>query len=646
MDKIYKMRDKIKTGSYKEEHHELEEGFIMKRLGWMFQSENYHIFLRLVSALLFLIHVVLAIWFPFAGLSHMLWIHLLSGVVYAFCFFLTFKEKYNYTTFVLICVEVMFFVGYMICNVEDICLFRMYILALLPFAFVTKYVIDIHYMEGRYPVPYVGHIPNIICTIVYFFVIWFFDANTGKDRIVLEPNLAVTIIGILNLIIVISCIILGSGALTAIAEEYVVKMKHNLFQLEDLKVAAESANKSKSEFLANMSHEIRTPMNAICGMADFLLDEDLSDEAQEYTATIQSAADHLLHIINDILDFSKIESGKMKLVDDSYSINNMSREIMNMMKIHAKEKPIRLRLALDPDTPRELCGDSSRIRQIIINLMNNAIKFTNEGSITLSIRYEKEIEGLDKPDKVFHPDQIGDGFLHVCVADTGQGIQLEDQPKLFRAFEQVDQRRNRGIEGTGLGLAICKMLVELMGGKIWVESEYEQGSKFHFYIFQGVMDDTPCKLSKKTEYSEGKKSTQNFTVKNAKVLVVDDILVNLKVATGMLKRFGIIPTEVESGIAALNLIKHGERYDIIFMDHLMPEMDGIEATKLIREIEGCDKDNLCIIALSANAVYGMEEQFLASGMDDFLAKPMDNDKLGKMLLKWLPEEKIEYKKEP
>lgn len=641
MSKLQKMMKELKKDERQTEYRELETGFFMKKIGWVFRAEDYHIFLRVVAILLFLVHVVLAIWFPFAGLQDLWWIHLVSWSVYFGAFLLTFKKKYNYTTFLIICIEVIGFVFFMIYHVEDTCLFRLYVLALLPFAFLTKYVIDIHYMEGKYIIPYVGHIPNVITDIAVFAILWIVN-DRKEGRIVLDNPQAISIMVWINLAIVIFCVIIGCGALAAIAEEYVVKMKRNLFVMEDLKVAAESANKSKSEFLANMSHEIRTPMNAICGMADFLLDEELSDEAQEYTATIQSAADHLLNIINDILDFSKMESGKLEIVEDTYSVNNMVREIMNMMKIRAKDKPIRLRMALNPDTPQEFYGDSGRIRQIIINLMNNAIKFTEDGSITLSVHYEKEVEGMDKPKKEPVDGQVGDGYLHICVKDTGQGIKVEDQPKLFRAFEQVDQRRNRGIEGTGLGLAICKMLVELMGGKIWVESEYGEGSSFHFYIYQRVMNGTPCKLSKKSEFSEGKKSVQNFKVQDARVLVVDDIKVNLKVASGMLKRFGIIPDEVESGFEALDKIKQGEKYDIIFMDHLMPDLDGIETTRLIRQLDGCGEKELFIVALSANAVNGMEQQFLASGMNDFLAKPMNNDKLAEVLVKWLPKEKIHY----
>lgn len=639
MDKRQSATKLPENGGKQEKNRGLEPGFIMKKIGWVFRAEDYHVFLRVVALLLSLMHVIMAVWFPIAGLQKLSWVHLIGWSANIGAFLLTFKKKYNYTTFLIICIEVLFFSTFMVWNVEDSCLFRMYIMALLPFAFLTKYVIDIHYMEGKYSLPYVGHLPNVIADIVAFAVIWHID-SVKEGRIRLENAQAVQFMVWVNMSIVVLCVIIGCGALAAVAEEYVTKMKHNLFEMEDLKVAAESANRSKSEFLANMSHEIRTPMNAICGMADFLLDEELSDEAQEYTATIQSAAEHLLNIINDILDFSKMESGKLEIIEETYSVNSMVREIMNMMKIRAKDKSIRFRMALHPETPQEFYGDAGRIRQIIINLMNNAIKFTDQGTVTLSVHYEKEGKGMEKPEKEPVSGQVGDGYLHICVTDTGQGIKVEDQPKLFRAFEQVNQRKNRGMEGTGLGLAICKMLVELMNGKIWVESEYGKGSSFHFYIYQRVMNETPCKLSKKSEYAEGKKSIQNFRVEGAKVLVVDDIKVNLKVASGMLRRFGIVADEVESGFDAIGKIEQGEKYNIIFMDHLMPDMDGIETTRQLRQMEGCANEDLCVVALSANAVNGMEQQFLANGMNDFLAKPMNNDRLAEVLLKWLPEEMI------
>ena len=323
------------------------------------------------------------------------------------------------------------------------------------------------------------------------------------------------------------------------------------------------------------------------------------------------------------------------MIEDTYSINAMVREVMNIMKIRAKDKPIQLITEMDDQTPLKLHGDKNRIRQIIINLMNNAIKFTDTGSVTLKVSFEMDRSSADRPKEP-------EGRLYISVIDTGRGIKKEDQSKLFEAFEQVDQRRNQGIEGTGLGLSICRLLVDLMQGRIWVKSEYEKGSQFQFYIHQKVIDASPCNFNKKRQQIPIKKAVQSFEAVEAKVLVVDDNRVNLKVAAGMLKRYGIVPVEVNSGMDAIEILKQDDRYDLVFMDHLMPDMDGIEAAGLIRKISEYCKEQLVIIALSANAVNGMEKQFIEADMNDFLAKPIENEKLAEILEKWLPNEKIRY----
>lgn len=645
MDKEQKSKAKKvyidKEQKSKEKVNRVALGLLMRKIGWLFQAENYHVFLRMVAVILAGIHLLLYIWFELVGLHELTAFHYVSWAVYLVCIGLTFKKKYTYTVFILLCLEVMVFEFFMIYHIEDTCLFRIYTIALLPFAFVTKYVTNINYMEGKYQVPFYGHVPNIIGNILFFIGMGIMDF-TKEGRIVLENTVMVTALLVINLTIVVGSIIIGCSALSSIAEEHVIRLQSNLREVEELKKIAETANRSKTQFLANMSHEIRTPMNAICGMADFLLDEDLSEKAREYTATIQSAGSHLLHIINDILDFSKIESGRMELIEDTYSVNGVIQDIMNMMMIRVRNKPIQMRLEAEDDVPKKLWGDKSRIRQIIINLMNNAIKFTDRGTVTLSVEFKNEMPDVEKPELEPVKGQDGDGYLHICVTDTGRGIRKEDCQKLFRAFEQVDLQRNRDIEGTGLGLSICKLLVESMNGKIWVESEYEKGSSFHFYIYQWVMNRAPSNFNKDPYQSKAKKSVQKFEVVNARVMVVDDNRVNVKVASGMLRRFGIEALEVGSGIEAVEIMKQGEKFDIIFMDHLMPEMDGIEATKCIREISDYTAGELKIIALSANAVNGMEQQFLDAGMNDFLAKPMENDKLAEMLKKWLPENRIHY----
>ena len=394
---------------------------------------------------------------------------------------------------------------------------------------------------------------------------------------------------------------------------------------------AEASNEAKSAFLANMSHEIRTPMNAICGMTDLLLDENLSERGKEYAETIKTSGEGLLSIINDILDFSKIESGKMPIIPEEYYFASMIHDVMSMMEIRVKGKPVELIAKVSDSVPRKLYGDIGRVKQIMINIMGNAMKFTHEGMITLSASWQ-QAEG-------------DTGRLIISVTDTGIGIKKEDIPKLFHSFEQVDMRKNRGVEGTGLGLSISKLLVESMGGSINVESEYGRGSTFSFDIVQKVIDARPCEYNKNKKVVERRQFTIDFTAPGARVLVVDDNKVNLRVATGLLKKFGIVPDLVDNGRDSVDMIRRQTQYDLIFMDHMMPELDGIEATKLIRAIGTPYAQNLPIVALSANAVKGMEDEFLVGGMDDFLPKPINLEMLGVILKKWLPEDLIQEKEQ-
>jgi len=512
------------------------------------------------------------------------------------------------------------------------------------------------------------------------------------------------------------------------------------------KPAVELAH-SKDEFLAKMSHEIRTPMNAITGMAELALRENVPDTAQEHILTIKQAGANLLSIINDILDFSKIESGKLEIIPVKYMLSSLINDTVNIIRMRFKEKPLRFFTNIDGNIPNNLYGDEPRLRQITLNLLTNAVKYTEKGHIgliiTISRRNDKRV------------------WLRISVTDTGKGIKPEDQKKLFGEFVQVDTRKNKGIEGTGLGLAITKRLCLAMGGDITVESEYGKGSVFTVVIPQNIESQEPfaavekpwikkilvyegrsvyanavcwslenmkvpytmvtnkvdfadvlykeewsyifsgyglyenikplfekgdsvfcgCKkppmalmvewgteayipgvrflsipvqsiaianiLNGREDIKGYNKSsnTVRFTFPHARILVVDDIVTNLKVAEGLLAPYRTTVDTCLTGLQSIEMVKHN-KYDIVFMDHMMPGMDGVEATAAIRALEKEQqrKHRVPIIALTANAVVGMREMFLENDFDDFISKPIDISKLDEILDRWIPKEKRDAQK--
>ncbi|WP_155895273.1 response regulator [Lachnospira multipara] len=396
-------------------------------------------------------------------------------------------------------------------------------------------------------------------------------------------------------------------------------------KLEVAAIAANQANEAKSQFLSTMSHDIRTPMNAIIGMNEMILRNSHDEEILTYANNIKMAGTTLLAIIKDILDFSKIEAGKMELVLESYNFVSLLNDLVNMVTCKAEEKGLFFELNVDRNIPKVLIGDEIRIKQIITNILSNAVKYTKEGGITFTITSTKS----DK-----RQDEVS---LHVEIKDTGVGIKKEDLDKLFIAFERIEEKKNRDVEGTGLGMAIAQSFLNMMGSKIYVESEYGVGSVFSFELRQKVVDweaigdyDEAFKQFR----SEQKAYKAKFEAPKAKILIVDDTEINLKVLISLLRETKIQIDTADGGDACISKFKT-KHYDIIFLDHMMPGKDGIETIKEMRTLKDTANENTPVICLTANAISGMREKYIEAGFDDYLTKPIDTVKLENMILNYL-----------
>ena len=490
-------------------------------------------------------------------------------------------------------------------------------------------VLDIAQFVQKLMFIHVGLIFAIICIVTTMII------DAFKKRISDHLSVGIGILGLLlSTVLEIVLYYVGSGlsigtmvafGLMFLLIMAIIKTGQDLLHTEQKKQQAIMAREAQAKFLANMSHEIRTPINAIIGMNEMVLRENENETVKEYAQNIQSASNMLLGLVNDILDFSKIEAGQLELAESTYRFVPMMQDEILLLNARINGKPLATKIEVSPDIPTKLFGDELRIKQVLTNLLSNAVKYTKEGTITLKA-FSKQID----------KDNV---MLYFSVIDTGIGIKEEDLSKLFSSFKRLELNKNRNIEGTGLGLNIAKQLANLMQGDIIVESEYGKGSNFTVSIPQRVMDRQPIG-SFEEAVNESKKenhaSVNFFTAPDASVLIVDDNAVNRSVMRSLLKRIKIQVDLAAGGRECMALTKQ-KKYDIILMDHMMPELDGVETLHMLRSDETNPNCNTVVIALTANAIAGCREMYLEYGFNDYFAKPIQADKLDTLIYNHLPE---------
>ncbi|MCR5358244.1 MAG: response regulator [Lachnospiraceae bacterium] len=436
----------------------------------------------------------------------------------------------------------------------------------------------------------------------------------------------------IDYIFAISALIIIFGSIfkvqNRVYEKRRIELEDKERELTEMNLSLEKANEAKSIFLARMSHEIRTPINAVIGMNEMILRESAEANILNYAGSIETASNSLLSLINDILDFSKIESGLMKIIPEEYEVASLINDCYSLLDMRAKGKGLRLKLEHNEKLPSVLLGDGVRIKQIITNLLTNAVKYTDRGTITLEVDYiKKEDTRID---------------LVIRVTDTGRGISDEDIGGIFDSFSRADERQNRNIEGTGLGLSITKQLIDLMNGSISVKSKQGVGSEFTAVIPQTVVSREPIgNIWEK--FNAGSRTGQNYreslTAPEASILVVDDVQVNLQIIKLLLKTTQINIDTAESGRKAIELYEDNH-YDLVFLDHMMPEMDGIETFDEIKKSERYKNEQTPIVVLTANAIQGADKEYMAVGFADYLTKPVQAKELEHVLIKLLPKDLV------
>lgn len=433
---------------------------------------------------------------------------------------------------------------------------------------------------------------------------------------------------ILVMVLLFACSLVAGMSINVLNSQTTALMKATR-QAQDAKALADASSQSKSVFLSSMSHEIRTPINAVLGLDEMIIRESSEPVIKDYALDVRSSGKALLALVNDVLDFSKIESGKLELLLVKYDVSSMINDLVNMIGTRAKDKNLSFKVEVSHEIPHLLVGDEVRIKQIAINLLTNAVKYTDRGEIKLCVDYEKVDDKQIK--------------LKMKVRDTGRGIKKEDLEKLFVPFERFEKERNRGIEGTGLGMSITERLLALMDSRLEVESVYGLGSDFSFSILQQVEDWEPI-----GDYEEKYRQVkaremqyrEKFIAPKAKVLVVDDTPVNLKVFQGLLKQTRIQIDVAHSGMECVQLASD-KKYDVIFVDHMMPDMDGLQTLERLKRDRLSPNVNTPIIALSANAISGSREYYMQQGFSEYLMKPIDPSRLEAMLIQFLPSHLVE-----